>query len=92
MTSIRHVRIQVFGIVQGVGFRYFATQEALRLQLTGRATNLSDGSVEILAKGSSLAVEKLIDWLQEGPRTASVDRTEVTELELSTEYSGFRAY
>ena len=53
MTPPRSVRIQVYGIVQGVGFRYFTQQEASRLGLCGRATNLSDGSVEVLAQGDA---------------------------------------
>lgn len=92
MNQSRHVRIQVFGIVQGVGFRYFTAQEAIRLHLTGRATNLNDGSVEVFAQGEHDAIEALQSWLMKGPRTAQVDRIELTELESSAEYSGFRAY
>jgi len=39
MSQIRSVRVQVYGIVQGVGFRYFTHQEASKLGLRGRATN-----------------------------------------------------
>ncbi len=63
MSQIRSVRVQVYGIVQGVGFRYFTHQEASKLGLRGRATNLSDGSVEVLAEGDAHAVEKLIQSL-----------------------------
>ena len=93
MSQIRSVRVQVYGIVQGVGFRYFTHQEASKLGLRGRATNLSDGSVEVLAEGDAHAVEKLIHWLQSGPRTASVDSIEVTELEPgSVNVTSLRAY
>ncbi len=92
MNQSRHVRIQVFGIVQGVGFRYFTAQEAIRLHLTGRATNLNDGSVEVFAQGEHDAIEALQCWLMKGPRTAQVDRVVLTELESSAEYSGFRGY
>ncbi|ACQ91760.1 acylphosphatase [Tolumonas auensis DSM 9187] len=93
MTPPRSVRIQVYGIVQGVGFRYFTQQEASRLGLCGRATNLSDGSVEVLAQGDAQAVEKLIHWLKTGPRTASVDYIEITELAAgAVNASSFRAY
>ena len=93
MSQIRSVRVQVYGIVQGVGFRYFTQQEASRLGLQGRATNLSDGSVEVLAQGNAQAVEKLIHWLESGPRTASVDYIEVTELAAGAlNATSFRAY
>lgn len=93
MTDIRHVKVLVHGIVQGVGFRYFTQQEAHRLGLSGHATNLADGSVEVEAQGESNAVEKLIEWLKSGPRTASVDSIEVYELDICAANSrSFRAY
>lgn len=93
MSQLRSVRVQVYGVVQGVGFRYYTQQEASRLGLCGRATNLSDGSVEVIAQGDSHAVDKLIRWLQSGPRTASVDNIEVTELAAgSVNTTSFRAY
>ena len=39
-------RYVVSGRVQGVGYRYFAQREAMRLKLTGYAGNLDDGRVE----------------------------------------------
>ncbi len=93
MTQTRRVKVLVYGIVQGVGFRYFTQQEAHRLGLSGHATNLADGSVEAVAQGESKAVDKLIEWLKSGPRTASVDSIEVTELDSSAANTGsFRAY
>lgn len=47
----------VYGQVQGVGFRYFTQQEALRLGIRGYARNLDDGSVEVVACGEDEAVE-----------------------------------
>ena len=93
MTQTRSVKVLVYGIVQGVGFRYFTQQEAHRLGLSGHATNLADGTVEVVAQGESKAVDKLIEWLKSGPRTASVDSIEVTELDSSAANTGsFRAY
>ena len=60
---------------QGVGFRYFTQQEAVRLGLRGYAKNLDDGSVEVLACGNDEQVEKLLAWLKAGgPRSARVDK------------------
>ena len=65
----------VYGQVQGVGFRYFTQQEAVRLNLRGYAKNLDDGSVEVLACGNDEQVEKLLAWLKAGgPRSARVDK------------------
>ena len=41
---VRHYLVK--GRVQGVGFRYFASQAARRLGVTGYAKNLRDGRVE----------------------------------------------
>jgi len=51
---------RVRGRVQGVGFRWWAEQELARRGLTGSATNLADGSVELVARGAPLAVEDFL--------------------------------
>ena len=65
-------RFSVTGRVQGVFFRDSTRREALKLDLTGHAINLADGSVEVVASGDRLAVDELESWLHEGPRMASV--------------------
>ncbi|MGX9741050.1 acylphosphatase [Pseudocitrobacter corydidari] len=65
----------VYGMVQGVGFRYSTQREALRLGLKGYARNMDDGSVEVVACGEQEQVETLLAWLKAGgPRSARVDR------------------
>ena len=66
-------RFRIYGHVQGVGFRYFTRQYALKIGVTGFVRNLADGSVEVIAVGSESQIEALDAWLQEGPRTAIVD-------------------
>jgi acylphosphatase len=41
----------VHGQVQGVGFRWWTRARALELGLTGSATNLADGRVQVVAEG-----------------------------------------
>jgi acylphosphatase len=93
--SDKAVRIQVFGRVQGVGFRYFTRQRAMALGLHGRASNLADGSVEVFAVGESSDVEQLIQWLQQGPPSAAVERILVNRLDALPQgvpSDEFRAY
>ena len=66
-------RFLVSGRVQGVFFRASTAQQATRLELTGWARNLSDGRVEVLARGTSVSVDTLERWLQHGPPVARVD-------------------
>lgn len=67
-----HVRVE--GRVHGVGFRRFVERSATSLGLSGWARNLSDGSVEVLAVGSTTALRTLHERLTAGPPYAAVAR------------------
>jgi acylphosphatase len=54
------------GRVQGVGFRWWVRSRALELGLTGSASNLVDGRVEVIAEGPRKACEELLDLLRGG--------------------------
>jgi len=73
----RAFRARVTGRVQGVGFRYSAVREALRLGLRGWVRNAGDGSVEVEAEGASPALEDFLAWLRRGPPGAYVVDVEV---------------
>jgi acylphosphatase len=70
----RLFRIQ--GRVQGVWFRESTRREAEPLGITGHASNMPDGSVEVLACGSDEALARLEKWLQHGPPMARVSNVE----------------
>jgi acylphosphatase len=75
-------KFQVEGRVQGVWFRESTRQQANLLSLTGHAINRPDGSVEVLACGEPEALDKLAEWLQDGPPMAQVTRV------IQTAYEG----
>ena len=60
------------GLVQGVGFRYFAQRAAEELGLTGYARNLDDGRVEVYAIGPETKLSAFAGRLHHGPRWADV--------------------
>lgn len=64
--------IVVSGLVQGVGFRYFVSRNAVQLGVTGFVRNLPDGRVEILACGAQGAIADLVAALRVGPRASRV--------------------
>lgn len=66
------------GVVQGVGFRYFARRTARVLGVGGFARNLADGRVEIAAEGTRSAVEEFVRRIRTGLSGAVVEdvRTE----------------
>jgi len=69
-------RFLVRGKVQGVFFRASTRDQARRLGLRGFARNLADGRVEVLAAGSSEAVDALGRWLEHGPPQARVEEVQ----------------
>jgi len=64
----------VFGDVQGVGFRYFALEQARDLGVQGWVRNLPDGTVGFHGEGPSESVEEWIRHLKQGPVSGRVDR------------------
>ncbi|WP_094228658.1 acylphosphatase [Methanolobus psychrotolerans] len=81
--------ILVKGRVQGVYFRKFARENALKLGITGFAQNLSDGRVRVFAEGKRSSILKLADLLSAGPAMARVDDMEISWYPYSLDYSDF---
>jgi acylphosphatase len=84
-TVVRNLNI--FGQVQGVGFRYHFSEQAQRLGITGWVRNRRGGSVEAMIEGTPEAVETLLAWARLGPPAARVERVEVSEGEGA--FAGF---
>jgi acylphosphatase len=82
-------RFVISGRVQGVGFRYFAQDAALREGVTGWVRNLPGGEVEALVEGEAEAVARVERALRSGPRGARVDTVAVDVEEPTGAYSTF---
>ena len=61
------------GLVQGVGFRWFAKETADSLGLSGWVRNREDGSVELEAEGDSGSLDDFARRLRTGNPAARVD-------------------
>jgi len=59
------VKINVVGIVQGVGFRPFVYRIAVRNGLAGYVRNRGDAGVEILAEGNAQSIQNFLHDLKE---------------------------
>ncbi len=66
----RHIK--VIGRVQGIGFRRWAEDIAIKLNLSGWVRNSSDGSVEIMVQGPENEVNKFLASCLNGPAFAHV--------------------
>jgi len=63
---------RVKGVVQGVGFRWAAQEEAQRRGLAGWVRNEENGEVSGFVQGEEASVEAFGNWLKRGPRSAQV--------------------
>ena len=71
------LRLQITGMVQGVGYRAAFQRRANELQLSGWVRNRRDGSVEALVEGDAAALAAIENWARQGPpgaRVAAVQR------------------
>ena len=81
-------RYYVTGMVQGVGYRYFAQRVAERLGLAGYVKNLRDGRVEVYAIGPPPALAALRAELERGPNAAMVSGVAEEEAALEPTFAG----
>ena len=80
-------RFFVSGVVQGVGYRFFAQRAARRLGVAGYARNLRDGRVEVFAVATEKVLEDFRAELRRGPAAASVSHVEVKEADVDPQFS-----
>jgi len=70
----------VRGRVQGVGFRFFASERAGAEGLAGWARNRDDGAVEIEVEGDREAVDRFERLVRQGPAGSHVESVDVAGL------------
>jgi hydrogenase maturation protein HypF len=95
LTKVRslRVKINVTGIVQGVGFRPFVYRLAVRNKLAGYVRNRGDAGVEILLEGAARNIENFMSGLTaERPPLAKIDAVKSIELSGKNEFDKFTIY
>ena len=75
--SLFQVYFKVYGIVQGVGFRWFVADETRSLNINGWVRNCYDGTVEGVLQGGKDAIEQAVNKIKLGPSMSRVDDVEV---------------
>ena len=86
---MKRIKINVYGLVQGVFFRYTTRKAARNLGLRGYVKNMPDGSVYIEAEGPEDKLYELLEFSRKGPKYAKVDRVEHEFLDPTNKYDGF---
>ena len=82
-------RFLISGRVQGVGFRWFAQNAAIREGVVGWVTNLDDGRVEAFVEGDEDSVTRVERALRSGPPGGRVDQVSVVD-DLPGNIKGFQ--
>lgn len=82
--------IKVFGMVQGVGFRFYTERLALKYNIAGTVQNVED-YVEIYAQGDSEALNHFVETVIAGASPAShVENFTVKELDIDKTLTKFK--
>ena len=75
------VFFKISGVVQGIGYRWFAADAAAKLALTGLVRNCPDGSVEGEAQGERTEIEAFLKELRTGHPEAEITNAETTRMQ-----------
>ncbi|MFX0043068.1 MAG: acylphosphatase [Candidatus Hodarchaeota archaeon] len=86
---MKRIKIKVYGLVQGVFFRYTTRKVARKLGLTGYVKNLPNGCVLIEAEGPENKLYELLEFSKKGPKYAQVEKVEHELQEAKNEFKEF---
>ena len=90
MADYAKVHVWVSGNVQGVGFRYFVQDIALKYDLKGWVKNLPDGRVEFIAEGIKGLLNDFLKHVKRGPMVGFVSDMKIDWQEFTGDFSDFR--
>jgi acylphosphatase len=82
--------VTVSGRVQGVFFRAFTKEKAIKHGVKGWVRNLVDGGVEALLEGDEGDVERMIVELKTGPSHSLVEKASVKFEKYRGEFKDFQ--
>jgi len=83
------LEVTISGLVQGVGFRFFAQRVAQRCNVTGYVMNLQGGRVKVLAEGPKDSLSLLLQELRKGPPLSFVEEVQANWGEYRGRFKDF---
>ncbi|MGD9486860.1 MAG: acylphosphatase [Calditrichaceae bacterium] len=84
------MRAFVKGRVQGIGYRWFAREQADELNLTGYVRNLPNGEVEVFVEGDQAKIIDYLGKLRKGPPMATVTELEINQYPYENRFKKFK--
>jgi len=75
-------KIKVYGIVQNVGYRFWAKRLATSLNVTGYVRNMPDGSVELVVCGAGNLLTVMFNACKKGPAQSVVKNVVEEDIEF----------
>ena len=79
----------ILGKVQGVGFRYWMQDLAIKNNISGWVKNKMSGNVEALIVGQKKEIQELIKLCAIGPDSAIVDCVQINDYDKDYSKEGF---
>lgn len=86
---MKRLEARIHGHVQGVFFRDTTQRQANQLGISGWVRNEWDGTVQVVAEGTEENLNKLLQFLHRGPKSARVERVETGWEEATGEFDAF---
>lgn len=78
---MKTIKIEVYGLVQGVGFRFMTKKLADQLGVKGTVMNRNDGSVYIEAQADPMTLQQFTSQVKLSPSPSGrVDNVRIAEI------------
>lgn len=88
LIMVKHLNITIYGLVQGVGFRWEASKMAEKCNIRGFVKNEPAGTLYIEAEGEEKDLEAFLAWCRKGPFWSKVEKADAVESPLKN-FIGF---
>lgn len=86
---MERAHVYITGLVQGVGFRFYAKHKALEAGVCGWVKNLPDGRVEIVAEGDGTDIESFLNSLSAGQLGRHIEKMQKERETYTGNFSHF---
>ncbi|MCK9266363.1 acylphosphatase [bacterium] len=86
---MKRIHLFVTGAVQGVGFRYYTREKAIKSNIFGWVKNLSDGRVEIIAEGDANNIDDFLLSISKGKLGSYISNIEKQDESFTGHFNHF---